>query len=145
MTELIYTHQLPFNGNTFLVHVSSDNKVYVRLDDLCDLLHLDWRKQRQQMLRDAFLSDKMAVFKIAKEGSTRVEDVLFFDFGAVSYWLDSLMQPPIKRLDVRERVMRFAREYVSMSWILSEYGFTTPYSENWSPAKEAASQLPSER
>jgi hypothetical protein len=137
MAKIMYTHQLPFDNSLFLVHVSSENKVYVRFDELCNLLGLDWRKQRRQMLDDAFLSDKMAVFPVGVDqgGSVRAEDALFFDFGALSYWLDSLMQPPIKRLDLRERVMRFAREYASMSWTLAEHGFVTPYSEEWKPAE----------
>lgn len=128
MTKLIYAHELPFNGDVFSVHVSSDDKVYVRLDDLCNLLGLDWRKQRQHILEDAFLSDKLAVFPVAADnsGTAQPEDVLFFDFGALSYWLNTLMHPPIKRLDVRDRVVRFAREYISMSWILMEHGFVTP-------------------
>ncbi len=137
MTRLIYAYEFPFDGDVFSVHVSSDDKVYVRLDDLCNLLGLDWRKQRKQILDDPFLQDKLAIFSADAENGRTSEDFLFFDFGAVSYWLNTLMHTPLKRLDVKNRVMRFAREYMSMYQILTEHGFVTPYSEEWRAVKQS--------
>jgi len=114
---LIQDFSFEFYGELFVAHFASDRQFYIKISDVCNGMGLDAEGQRQRILNDEAISDKLVVIKAdtVYRDSIRKRDVAFLNIRALPYWLGTIDAKRVKP-EIQATVVRFKRSFAETAW-----------------------------
>ena len=121
MEKLVQTLGLCFDDKKLSLYISSGEKVYVHLSDLCGFLGVDWKKYHQYTLEDTFLYDKLAIFSVDHNNRAiaKRKDTFFINATVIPYWLIFAYRRT-KGKNTRKHMRRLALEHREFFRMLME-------------------------
>src|SRR3990167_3791750 len=94
MSVLAVVQGLPFvfYGEAFTAYLASDRQWYISIGDVCQALGVDMSSQRQRILRDEAISDRLVNIPLETpyQDTTRVQEVSCLNLRALPYWLGTI-------------------------------------------------------
>jgi len=119
--RLIDEFPFTFQGQTFVVGLANDRKLYLPLRPICQALGIDFASQRKRVLRNAAISDALTNltfqnYPYSEEGGRRREaSCLRLD--RLPYWLGTIEASRIPDEGRRRAIVRFQREFADVAWL----------------------------
>lgn len=119
MTDLEIIQGVPFvfYGEVFSAYLVTDKQWYLPLNDVCRALGIDMPAQRQRILRDEAISDRLITIPLETpyQNTTRIQDVLCLNLRALPYWLGTIDAGRVKE-EHRKKIVLYKREFAEAAW-----------------------------
>ncbi len=119
MPDITVIQSVPFvfYGETFQAHLASDRQWYIPIGDVCQALGVEMSSQRQRILRDEAISDRLVSIPMDTpyQDATRRREVNCLNLRALPYWLGTLDAGRVRE-EHRRKVILFKREFAEAAW-----------------------------
>ena len=152
--EIVHSLPFEFYGEIFSAYLANNRNWYLPLQEVCNALGIDTNGQRQRILRDEAISDRLVNIPMETpyRNTTRVRDVACLNLRALPYWLGTIDAARIKA-EHRKKVILYKREFAEASWfvfradivpseVLAEMdSFATPQEQEYGAIMDEARQL----
>lgn len=113
MANQISTQTISFN-NQSLITVEQNGNHYVAMKPICENIGIDWRAQRQRIVRDEVLySTVVIITTVAEDAKNR--EMLCIPIKKLNGWLFGL-NPNKVRADLKERLENYQEECFLALW-----------------------------
>ena len=92
MLEFVSSFPFEFYKTFYVSYLASDRQFYIRLDQLCEGIGLEYSSQLRRVKEDEAISDKLVVMSVDTpyKDSSRKRDVSFLNLRALPYWLGTV-------------------------------------------------------
>ena len=107
MANQISTQTISFN-NQSLITVEQNGNHYVAMKPICENIGIDWRAQRQRIVRDEVLCSTVVIITTVAEDEKN-RQMLCMPLKKLNGWLFSI-NPEKVRADLREKVIQYQEE-----------------------------------
>jgi len=152
--EIVHSLPFEFYGEIFSAYLANNRNWYIPLQDVCNALGIDTNGQRQRILRDEAISDRLVNIPMETpyQNATRVREVACLNLRAIPYWLGTIDAARIKE-EHRKKVILYKREFAEASWfvfrsdivppeVLAEMdSYATPQEQEYGAIMDEARQL----
>jgi hypothetical protein len=119
MLEIISSFPFEFYGTTYVSYLASDKYFYIRLDNVCEGIGLDYSSQLGRIKQDEAISDKLVSLSIDTpyRDTIRKREVNLLDLRALPYWLGTVDTSRVKP-ELRPRIILYKREFAEAAWFV---------------------------
>ena len=152
--EIVHSLPFEFYGEVFGAYLASNRNWYLPLQEVCNALGIDANGQRQRILRDEAISDRLVNIPMETpyRDTTRIRDVACLNLRALPYWLGTIDAARIRE-EHRTKVILFKREFAEAAWfvfrsdivppeVLAEMdSYATPQEQEYAAIMDEARQL----
>ena len=101
--ETVWFHEHP------ILIANLDKTYFVAMKPICESMGLDWRGQRQRIIRDPILSTSVVVITTQLPGDTQQREVTFLSFEFFHGWLFTIDATRVKP-ELKETILTYQRE-----------------------------------
>jgi len=152
--EIVHSVPFEFYGEVFKAYLADNRHWYIPLQDVCQSLGVDTNGQRQRILRDEAIQDRLVNLPLETpyQDTTRIREVACLNLRGLPYWLGTIDAKRIKEQH-RKKVILFKREFAEAAWfvfrsdmippeVLAEMdSYATPQEQEYAAIMDEARQL----
>jgi hypothetical protein len=125
--DIVHSVPFVFYGEVFKAYLASDRQWHIPIQDVCSALGVDTEGQRQRILRDEAIADRLVNLPIETpyKDTTRIQEVSCLNLRALPYWLGTIEVRRIKE-EHRKKVILFKREFAEAAWAVFRSDMVPP-------------------
>lgn len=125
--DIVHSVPFVFYGEVFKAYLVSDRQWYIPILGVCSALGVDTEGQRQRILRDEAIADRLVNLPIETpyKDTTRIQEVSCLNLRALPYWLGTIEVRRIKE-EHRKKVILFKREFAEAAWAVFRSDMVPP-------------------
>jgi len=152
--DIVHSVPFVFYGEVFQAYLASNRQWYIPIQDVCKALGVDTEGQRQRILRDEAIADRLTNLPLETpyRDTTRIQEVVCLNLRSLPYWLGTVEARRVKE-EHRKKVILFKREFAEAAWfvfrsdivprdVLAEMdSFATPQEQEYAALMDEARQL----
>lgn len=115
--DIVHSVPFVFYGEVFKAYLTTDRQWFIPILDVCNALGVDSEGQRQRILRDEAIADRLVNLPIETpyRDATRIQEVACLNLRALPYWLGTIDAKRIKEQH-RKKVILYKREFAEAAW-----------------------------
>jgi len=115
--DIVHSVPFVFYGEVFKAYLTTNRQWFIPVLDVCNALGVDTEGQRQRILRDEAIADRLVNLPIETpyRDTTRVQEVACLNLRSLPYWLGTIDANRIKE-EHRKKVILFKREFAEAAW-----------------------------
>jgi hypothetical protein len=115
--DIVHSVPFVFYGEVFKAYLTTNRQWFIPILDVCTALGVDTEGQRQRILRDEAIVDRLVNLPIETpyRDTTRVQEVACLNLRALPYWLGTIDAKRVKE-EHRKKVTLFKREFAEAAW-----------------------------
>ena len=125
--DIVHSVPFVFYGEVFKAYLASNRQWYIPIQDVCNALGVDTEGQRQRILRDEAIADRLENLPLETpyRDTTRVQEVSCLNLRSLPYWLGTIEASRIKQ-EHRKKVILFKREFAEAAWAVFRSDMVPP-------------------
>jgi hypothetical protein len=125
--DIVHSVPFVFYGEVFKAYLVSDRQWYIPILSVCSALGVDTEGQRQRILRDEAIADRLVNLPIETpyKDTTRIQEVSCLNLRALPYWLGTIEVRRVKE-EHRKKVILFKREFAEAAWAVFRSDMVPP-------------------
>lgn len=115
--DIVHSVPFVFYGEVFKAYLTTNRQWFIPVLDVCNALGVDTEGQRQRILRDEAIADRLVNLPLETpyRDTTRVQEVACLNLRTLPYWLGTIDANRIKE-EHRKKVILFKREFAEAAW-----------------------------
>jgi len=115
--DIVHSVPFVFYGEVFKAYLTTNRQWFIPILDVCTALGVDTEGQRQRILRDEAIVDRLVNLPIETpyRDTTRIQEVACLNLRALPYWLGTIDAKRVKE-EHRKKVTLFKREFAEAAW-----------------------------
>jgi len=115
--DIVHSVPFVFYGEVFKAYLTTNRQWFIPILDVCTALGVDTEGQRQRILRDEAIADRLVNLPLETpyRDTTRIQEVACLNLRALPYWLGTIDAKRVKD-EHRKKVTLFKREFAEAAW-----------------------------
>jgi len=115
--DIVHSVPFVFYGEVFKAYLVDNRQWYIPIQEVCNALGIDAEGQRQRILRDEAISDRLANLPLETpyRDAIRIQEVACLNLRGLPYWLGTIDVKRVKE-EHRKKVILFKREFAEAAW-----------------------------
>jgi len=115
--DIVHSVPFVFYGEVFKAYLVDNRQWYIPIQEVCNALGIDAEGQRQRILRDEAISDRLANLPLETpyRDTIRIQEVACLNLRGLPYWLGTIDVKRVKE-EHRKKVILFKREFAEAAW-----------------------------
>ncbi len=121
MFKILYSEQLKIDNATLPIHLASDRRAWVRLDEISEFVGVDPAQRVEQANLELVRRDLLVLMDPCpdEEPCSGEEEVEYMDLAALPFWLGLICGETVKHLANFEGLLSYSLNFLDITWMLN--------------------------